>query len=192
MPRYHPGPIRPPLAPKPYHHRLHSPRPRPGTATHTTRDPNLGSGNHDMSRLSTFAYLNDAPSQGLADIRLAYSQRVLGVAPSPLALAQAPQHTLLATQTSAVVTTTCLDYLHLHARTMRPSTALPTYLYAASQRMLGVVPSPLARRPDTHNTTTSAILTPPRRTNYVPASPGDYCQMEHTCICPSLPPVHYF
>jgi hypothetical protein len=34
-----PGPIRPPLAPQPHHHRLHSPRPRPGTAvtaTHTT------------------------------------------------------------------------------------------------------------------------------------------------------------
>jgi hypothetical protein len=38
----------------------------------------------------------------------ACSQRILGVAPSPLALAEAlQQHTLLATQTSVVVTTTC-------------------------------------------------------------------------------------
>ena len=31
-----------------------------------------------------------------------------------LALTHTLQHTLLATQTSAVVTTTCLDYLHSH------------------------------------------------------------------------------
>jgi hypothetical protein len=58
----------------------------------------------------------------------AYFQRVLDVAPSPLALAEtARQHTLLATmhKTSAVATTTCLDYLHSHTRTMRPSTASP-------------------------------------------------------------------
>jgi hypothetical protein len=58
-----PGPIRPPLAPRPCHHRLHSPRPRPrrpGTSTPSARDPNLGSGNHDMSRLPTSSYLNDA------------------------------------------------------------------------------------------------------------------------------------
>ena len=92
------------------------PRSRQDTATtHTARDPNLDSANHDMSRLSTLAYPNDAPIHGLAVIRLAYSQRILGVAPSPLALgAQALQHTLLATQTSAVTTTTCLDYLHFH------------------------------------------------------------------------------
>jgi hypothetical protein len=35
---------------------------------------------------------------------------------------------------------TCLDYLHLHTRTMRPSTASPMYLCAFSQRVLGVVP----------------------------------------------------
>jgi hypothetical protein len=45
-----------------------------------------------------------------------------------LALTHALQHTLLATQTSAVVTTTCLDYLHSHARTMRPSMTSPIYL----------------------------------------------------------------
>jgi hypothetical protein len=40
-----------------------------------------------------------------------------------LALIHTLQHTLLATQTSAVATTACLGYLHPHALTMRPSTA---------------------------------------------------------------------
>ena len=85
--------------------------------------------------LSTFSFPNDAPIHGLADIRLAYSQRILGVAPSTLAprshtAAPRGQHPLLATPTptSAVATTTCLDYLRLHTRTVRPSTALPTYV----------------------------------------------------------------
>jgi hypothetical protein len=43
-----------------------------------------------------------------------------------LALTHSLQHPLLATQTSAVVTTTCLEYLHCN--TMRPSTASPIYL----------------------------------------------------------------
>jgi hypothetical protein len=34
-------------------------RPHPYTAIPTARDSNLGSGNHEMSRLSTLAYLND-------------------------------------------------------------------------------------------------------------------------------------
>jgi hypothetical protein len=183
-----PGPIRPPLVSQPCHHRLHSPRPHPctatpaardpnldsgnhdhdmsrlpalaypndapihgltdvppaysqrilgvalaprsrqDTATPAARDPNLDSGNHDMSRLSTPAYPNDAPIHVLTDVPLAYSQRILGVTPSPLALDKTRQHTLLATQTSAVVTTTCLDYLHSHIRTMRPSTVSPTYI----------------------------------------------------------------
>jgi hypothetical protein len=80
-----PGPIRPPLVPQPCHHRLHSPRPHPCTATHTARDSDLGSANHDMSRLSILAYLNDAPIHGLIDIPLAYFQPILVVAPSPLA-----------------------------------------------------------------------------------------------------------
>jgi hypothetical protein len=45
-----------------------------------------------------------------------------------LALIHALQHPLLATQTSVVATTTCLDYLHSHTRTMRPSMASPMYL----------------------------------------------------------------
>jgi hypothetical protein len=61
-----------------------------------------------------------------------------------LALTHALQHPLLATQTSAVVTTACLDYLHLHTQTVRPSTASPICLYACSQRILGVAPPPLA------------------------------------------------
>jgi uncharacterized protein YbdZ (MbtH family) len=132
------------------------------------------------------------PSTALPMCLYARSQRILGVAPLPLALTQALQHPLLATQASAVATTTCLDYLHSHARPMRPSTTLPMYLYACSQRILGVVPSPLAHRPDTHNTTTSALLTPSRRKNYVPASPGDHRQMEHTCMPIAPSPVHYF
>jgi hypothetical protein len=71
---------------QPCHHRLHSPRLHPYTATRAARDPNLDSGNHDMSRLSTLAYPNDAPIHGLTDVRLAYSQRVLGVAPPPPSL----------------------------------------------------------------------------------------------------------
>ena len=90
------------------------PRTRRDTATHAARDSNLGSGNHDMSRLSALAYLNDSPIHGLTDIPLAHFQRILGVAPSILAVAETRQHTLLATQTSTVVTTTCLDYLHSH------------------------------------------------------------------------------
>jgi hypothetical protein len=85
-----------------------------------------------MSRLSALAYPNGSPIHGLTDKPLAYFQRVLGVAPSPLALAEALQHTLLATQTSAVATTTCLDYLHPHTRAMRPSTASPIYLSPTS------------------------------------------------------------
>jgi hypothetical protein len=103
MPRY-PRSDPAPIGPKACHHHLHSPR-----------DPDLGSGNHDMSRLPTFAYLNDAPIHGLADIRRACSQRILGVAPSPLALAQALQYTLLATQTSAVATTTYMSRLSAFA-----------------------------------------------------------------------------
>ena len=39
--------------------------PRPHTATPTVCDSNLDSGNHDMSRLYTFSYLNDAPIHAL-------------------------------------------------------------------------------------------------------------------------------
>jgi hypothetical protein len=46
-----------------------APRSRPHTATPTARDLNLGSGNHDMSRLSTPAYLNDAPIHGLLGVK---------------------------------------------------------------------------------------------------------------------------
>jgi hypothetical protein len=41
------------------------------TRQHPARDSNLGSGNHDMSMLSTPAYLNDAPIHGLTDKPLA-------------------------------------------------------------------------------------------------------------------------
>jgi hypothetical protein len=92
-----------------------APDPRPHTATHTARDSNLDSGNHDMSRLSTPAYLTDAPIHGLTDIPLRLLSTDIGCGTlAPVALAETRQHTLLATQTSAVATKTCLDYLHLH------------------------------------------------------------------------------
>jgi hypothetical protein len=92
---------------------------RPSLPDHTLQHPllatrKLASSNHDKSRLSTPAYINDAPIHDLADIRLAYCQRILGAAPPPLALAETLQHPLLATRTSAVATTTCPDYLHPH------------------------------------------------------------------------------
>jgi hypothetical protein len=57
--------------------------PRPHTATPTACDSNLGSDNHDMSRLSTFSYLNGAPIHALLTYPYACSQRVLGVVPCP-------------------------------------------------------------------------------------------------------------
>jgi hypothetical protein len=95
--------------------------PRPHTATPAACDSNLDSGNHDMSRLSAFACLNDAP---------------------------------------------------IHA--------LPIYLYACSQRILGVSPLPLAPRPDTHNTTTSAKLALSRPKSYLRAAPVEFGHS--TCI----------
>jgi hypothetical protein len=165
-------------------------------ATPSARDPNLSSGNHDISRLSAFAYLrSDAPIQDLADIRLAYSQRILGVAPSPLAPRPRPgatathTHTLLATQTSAVATTTCLDYLHLHAC---PSDGCahpwPCRHTSATPPPNGYwvwCPHPsLADQTHTHTTPQRRIYQHPHggQANYVPASPGDYRQMEHTCM----------
>ena len=56
---------------------------RQDTATHTARDSNLGSGNHDMSRLSTLAYLNDAPIHGLTDIPLRPLPTDIGWCPGP-------------------------------------------------------------------------------------------------------------
>jgi hypothetical protein len=164
----------------------------------------------------------------------------IGCGTSPLALDKTRQHTLLAIQTSTVATKTCLDYLHSHTRTMRPSTASPTYvqpipngywvwhprpsLSAPSQAlqhathtardsnlgsgnhdMSGLsafacpndapihglacrqtsTPAPSGYwvwcpRPSlTDQTHTTPQL---RRKNYVPASPGEYRQMEHTCM----------
>jgi hypothetical protein len=82
-------------------------RPRSHTATPTARDSNLGSGNHDMSRLSAFTYPNDAPIHGLADMRLAYrhTQRILVRRPRPSHLAPRPDthdSTTLAIQTPSL------------------------------------------------------------------------------------------
>jgi hypothetical protein len=59
-------------------------RSQPGTATPTACDSNLDSSNHGMSRLSAFAYLNDAPIKALPTYLYACSQRLLGVLPCPL------------------------------------------------------------------------------------------------------------
>jgi hypothetical protein len=75
----------------------------------------LDSGNHDMSRLSKLAYLNGAPIHGLTDIPLRLLPTDIGCGTlGHRALADALQHTPLATQTSTVATTTCLYYLHPH------------------------------------------------------------------------------
>jgi hypothetical protein len=95
-----------------------APRPsRRGTATPTARDSNPGSRNHDMSRLSTCTRSHTRtmrPSTASPMCLCACSQRILGVVPSSLALAldKTRQHVpLLATQTPAVVTTTCMSRL---------------------------------------------------------------------------------
>jgi hypothetical protein len=57
-----------PHSPQPCHHRLHSPRPHPYTATPAARDSDLGGGNHDMSILYIHpqaADPNDSPTHGL-------------------------------------------------------------------------------------------------------------------------------
>jgi hypothetical protein len=82
-----------------WHPRL-APRTQTTRGTPTARDSNLDSGNHGMSKLSALAYPNDAPIHGLADIRLAYCQRVLGVASWPLhPRTDTHNTTTLATQT---------------------------------------------------------------------------------------------
>jgi hypothetical protein len=86
-----------------------APRSRQDTAAPAARDSNLDSdsGNHDMSRLSALAYPADVPIHGLADIPLRLLPTDIGCgALAPRSRPpQALQHTLLATQTSAVATT---------------------------------------------------------------------------------------
>jgi hypothetical protein len=97
-----------------------APRSRRDTATHTARDSDLGSDNRDMSGLSALAYPSDAPIHRLTDIPLRLLSADIGVwHPRPSLPDHARQHTLLATQASAVATAACLDYLHSHTRTQR-------------------------------------------------------------------------
>jgi hypothetical protein len=144
-------------------------RSRQDTATHAARDSNLGSGNHDMSRLSTLAYLNDAPIHGLTDIPLAYFQRILGVAPSPLALAETRQHPLAARDSNLgsgnhdMSRLSALAYLNdapIHGLTDKP--------LAYFQRILGGTPA-LAPRTDTqhHNFGHTNALTHGHQTTYM-------------------------
>jgi hypothetical protein len=83
-----------------------------------------------MSRLSTLAYLNDAPIHGLTDIPLAYFQRILGVAPSPLALRP---HTATPTACDSNLGSDNHDMSRLSTFSYlkdAPIHALPTYLHA--------------------------------------------------------------
>jgi hypothetical protein len=122
-----------------------APRSRPHTATHAARDTNLGSGNHDMSRLSALAYPNDSPIHGLTDIPLRLLPTDIGCGTlAPRSRRGTATHAARDSNLNAVATTTCLGYLHSHTRTIRPSTASPIYLYACFQRILGVAPSTLA------------------------------------------------
>jgi len=79
-----------------------------------------------------------------------YFQRILGVALCPSLPDHTRQHPLLATPTSTATTTTCLDYLHLHAETMRPSTRC-RHTSTPALNGLGVVPCPSL--PDQTHTT---------------------------------------
>jgi hypothetical protein len=142
--------IRPPLAPQQCHHRLHSPRPHPYTATHTARDSTPDSGKWQVATTTCLDHLRSHPRA----IRPSTASPPARYTATPVpneywvwhprpSLSTRHGNTLLATQTSAVAIKTCLDYLHSHTRAMRPSTgASPIYRCACSQRILGVAPRP--------------------------------------------------
>jgi hypothetical protein len=124
-----------------------APRPHPCTATH----PLLATQTSAVVTKTRLDYLHPhtrtmRQSTALPTNLCACSQRILGVAPLPLALDKTQQHTLLATQTSAVVTKTCMSRLSALAypNDAPIHAALPTNLCACSQRILGVAPHPLA------------------------------------------------
>jgi hypothetical protein len=124
-----------------------------------------------MSRLSTSAYPNDAPIHGLTDIhlRLLPTDVGCGTRAPHSQTTHGNTHWLLATQTSAVATKTCLDYLHPHTRTMSPSTASPINLQPTSNGY-GWYPGPRTqnrhttpqfwphKRPHGHQTTYMHLL----------------------------------
>jgi hypothetical protein len=91
------------------------------------------------------------------------------------------QHTLLATQTSTVVTTTCLDYLHPHTRTMRPSTASPIYLYACS-------PNPKSTTNRDERAEPGKILVGGRRNPYMvkPQRRRVFRELTHQLVPPTI------
>ena len=123
--------------------------PRPHTATHAARDSNLDSDNHDMSRLSALAYLNDAPIHGLTDKPLAYFQRILG---GTLTLAFRPD-THNTTTSAKLALSRPKNYLRAapvefgHSACIRLTAASSHPLFLTD---LGAAPSPLAPRPDPH------------------------------------------
>jgi hypothetical protein len=175
-----PGPIRPPLAPhtamtspppfaspSPIHCNTHCPRQRPG------------SGNHDMSRLSTSRYPTKQQCAHPRPCLPTYAWPTPANEhwvwhPRPSLPDHTRQHPLPAIQTSAVATTTCLDYLRLDTQAMRPPIhGLADIRLPCSQRILGVAPPARAPRPDTHDTTTLATQTPPLPANYLHVTPFD-------------------
>jgi hypothetical protein len=135
-----------------------APRSRQDTATHSARDPNLDSANHDMSILSALAYLNDSPIHGLTDIppstptsngcwvwhpRSSHSPR------------HGNTHWLLATQTSTVAGNHDMSRLSTPAYlTDAPIHGLTDKLLAYFQRVLG---GALALAPRTGRHTTPQL-----------------------------------
>jgi hypothetical protein len=108
--------------------------PRPHTATPAARDSNLGSDNHDMSRLPTPAYPNDAPIYGLTDIYTSAPALngywVCRPRPS-LSPRHGNTHCSRLKPRQWQPRPVWGGYLHSHTRATRPSTpALPINLYA--------------------------------------------------------------
>jgi hypothetical protein len=110
-----------------------APRSRQDTATHTACDSNLGSGNHDMSRLSKFSCPNDAPIHGLADkpLRLLLTDIGCGTLAPRSQTRHTQHHNFGYTNTlTAEKLRTCISWLlspdgaHLHAhRSLRCTTS---------------------------------------------------------------------
>jgi hypothetical protein len=143
-----------------------APRSRQDTATPAARDSNLDSANHDMSRLSALAYPNDArhpwPHRHTSSLlptdigcdTLAPRSRRPGTA----------THATRDSDLGNVSEFSCPNDAPIHGLADIPLRLLLTDIGCGA-----LAPRSQTRR--THNTTTSAILTPSRRKNYVPASP---------------------
>jgi hypothetical protein len=121
------------------------------TATPTACESSPGSDNHDMSRLSAFAYPNDAPIHGLADIRIAYSQRILVWCPAPRSQTRHTQHhnfgyKLALSRPKNYLRAAPVDFCHNVCIRLAAAPSRPLFLAD-----LDAAPSPLAPRPDPHD-----------------------------------------